>query len=113
MSGPGKLFYIGNQDFASPYGAVGSISGSIKREADDGAVDPVFRHGADNMSMVVLYLDLFNIFLFLSISRAQIVRVKVKSNNFRLDIQYQLHVPDRQLKKIISCRIFKIADMLA
>ena len=87
---PFKLFGPGHQHLAAPDCAVGPEAGAVKSQANDRAFQLVLGHAADNVSMMMLDLDNAGFNLLPGETGAQIVRMHITGNYFRLDLKNAL-----------------------
>ncbi len=123
-----KAGIVGDQKLAAPNGAIGAITGAVKRDPDDGLrpVQPVFCHTAGHVGMVMLDGDQLGggrragrVILLPALRHAprilgaQIARVHVIGDDFRLDAKGAAELLDHVFKGAQRLVILHIADVLA
>src|SRR5215471_5106315 len=70
------------QDFASPRLTVAPIAGPVVGDADDPSFEPVFRHDACDVRVMMLHADGDAGPTLARVARGEIVRMQVVSNDF-------------------------------
>ena len=115
----GKAFEFveaADQHLPAPDASVGSIAGSVEREADHRTRKRVLSHAARDVRMMMLHADQAQAALagpLFSPACGEIAGVQIVHNGLRFNFKCVHQVAQGLLKEPQTCRVFKIADVLA
>jgi len=104
---------IGDEDFTSPDGAVGTVTGAVEGNADDLAIEMIFGHAGGDVRVVMLYGDVLEVYTLECPLGGKIIGVEIVGDDGGLDFENALEMGNGFVKEIVAFEVFQIADVLA
>src|ERR1700690_2671520 len=77
MSSAFECQVIGDEDFTSPDGPVGTVTGAVEGKADHLAIEMIFGHAGGDVRVVVLYGDVLEVYTLESPLGGKIIGVEI------------------------------------